>query len=144
MSQFASVIIRTRNRGHLLSRALRSLTCQTMSFDNFEVIVVDDGSRDNTAEQCDRLRSELPNMKYVPTGEHVGIGRAGNIGLKIARGDFILFTDDDCIVREDWVERMIRALNKEPIIAGSISSPTLYSIELFHNIDEFHPFLPGR
>lgn len=106
--------------------------------------MVDDGSTDDTAEACNTVRSELPNMKYVPMGEHVGFSRAGNMGLRTARGDLLLFTDDDCIVQEDWVERMTAALDQEPIIAGTIASPTKNRMKLCHNIDEFHPFLPGR
>ncbi|UCE19895.1 MAG: glycosyltransferase family 2 protein [Gemmatimonadota bacterium] len=144
MTGFISIIICTRDRAHILSRALRSLARQTVHFEKYEVIVVDDGSRDDTSEECERLRSELPNMKYVPAGEHVGTGRAGNIGLKSARGEFLAFTDDDCIVKEDWVERMTAALHQEPIIAGTIASPTENRMKLCHNIDEFHLFSPGR
>ena len=140
----ASVIIRTRNRAHLLSRALRSLALQTTGFETFEIIVVDDGSMDDTSDVCEKLKPDLPNMRYIPMKEHFGIGRAGNVGLKTAGGDLLLFTDDDCIVREDWVERMVGALAQEPIVVGLISSPTKNRSILCHNIDEFHPFLPGR
>ena len=144
MAGFASVIIRTRNRARFLRRVLRSLACQTADPEHFEIVVVNDGSEDNTDEECQRLQSALPNMRHLSMKRHVGFGRAGNMGFKETRGDVILFTDDDCIVKEDWVERMAAALDQNPIIAGAIASPTDKYIKLCHNIDEFHPFLLGR
>ena len=144
MSKFASVLISTRNRAHLLERALLSLARQTMKPEQFEIIVVDDGSTDNTAEVCERMHRELPNLRYIPVGAHVEIGLAGNIGIQSARGSLLLFTDDDCIAREDWVERMTVVLEQEPIIAGAIASPTSNHIKLCHNIAQFYPFMPDQ
>jgi GT2 family glycosyltransferase len=128
----------------LLKRVLQSLTLQTLKPEQFEVIVVDDGSNDNTIEVCEGLSQELPNMKYISVGENKGTGNAANLGVQAAKGDFLIFTDDDCIAKEDWAERLQDALIKYPLVAGSVISPTSNFIKLCHNIAEFHPFLPGR
>ncbi len=117
---FVSVIIRTYNRAHLLKRALHSLARQTLSTEQFEVIVVDDGSKDSTKGVCEAMRRKLPNLRYVSSGTNNGLGSATNLGIKSARGDNILFIDDDCIAKEDWVERLSASLNREQIVAGSV------------------------
>ena len=141
---FVSVIICTYNRARLLERALRALTMQTAAFGRYEVIVVDDGSRDDTAETCERMRKELPNMKYVSASQNIGLSGASNLGLRSARGDHILFTDDDCIAHNDWIENMSAALERESVVAGAVTSPISNYIKLCHNIAQFHPFMPGR
>ncbi len=141
---FVSVIIRTYNRANLLKRALHSLARQTLSTEQFEVVVVDDGSKDFTRGLCDTMRRKLPNLRYVSSGTNIGLGSANNLGIKSARGDNILFIDDDCIAKEDWVERLSASLNREQIVAGTVASPVSNYIKLSHNIAEFHPFMPGR
>lgn len=144
MSSFVSVILCTLNRERLLRRALDCLGRQTMSLEGFEIIVVDDGSTDDTTEICTGVRARLPNLKVVSAAEHVGFSRAGNMGISEAKGDLVLFTDDDCLVQEDWIERMAAALDRAPIVAGTIASPTQNGMKLCQNIDEFHAFLPGK
>ena len=139
-----SVIICTYNRAPLLKRALKSLTCQTLRPDQFEVIVVNDGSSDHTAEVCKSISEEMPNLIYRSTDKNTGLGNAANFGVQSAKGDYLLFTDDDCIASKDWVERMGEALKKYALVAGSVSSPNSSFVEYCHNIAEFHPFMGGR
>jgi glycosyltransferase involved in cell wall biosynthesis len=141
---FVSIIICTYNRAALLKRTLKSLSCQTLKPEDFEVIVVDDGSRDSTAEVCETLSHGMPNLKYISTGRNRGTGCAANVGVQSSKGDYLIFTDDDCIARNDWAESMRAALAKYPLIAGTVASPTSSFIKLCHNISEFHPFMPGR
>ena len=143
MNTFTSIIICTYNRAPLLQRTLLSLSRQTLEAEQFEIIVVDDGSTDNTAEICKRENHGMQNLKYISTGGNIGIGAAGNLGVRSAAGDYLIFTDDDCIPREDWVERMRQALSKYPLIAGCVATPTKNFIKLCHNIAQFHPFMEG-
>jgi GT2 family glycosyltransferase len=148
-----SVVICTYNRAQLLKRTLHSLTLQTVGPEQFEIIVVDDGSADETPEVCRQLRQDLPRMKYVSNGVNSGISCSRNRGIiscsrnrgiKSAEGEFILFTDDDCIANNDWVERMSAALEREPVVAGAVASSESNYVKLCHNIAEFHPFIPGH
>ena len=140
----ATIVICTYNRAHLLQRTLCSLAHQTLKPDQFEVIVVDDGSQDDTTSVCDKLRGELSNLKYIATGSNLGLANARNVAIKAASGEYILFTDDDCIPATDWVERLSAALDREPIVAGAVASPVDNYLKLCHNISTFHPFMPGR
>jgi GT2 family glycosyltransferase len=123
---------------------LHSLILQSVGPEQFEIIVVDDGSIDETPEICRQLREDLPRLKYVSNGVNLGISCSRNRGIKSAEGEFILFTDDDCIANNDWVERMSAALEREPVVAGAVASPASNYIGLCHNVAEFHPFMPGR
>ena len=98
-----SVIIPTRNRAELLKSALGSLDSQTLSKDEFEVIVVDNGSTDHTAELVSGLTNEWKNLRCVHEaipGLHAGRHR----GLKEANGDVLVFIDDDIRASPSWLE----------------------------------------
>ncbi len=144
MKTLLSIIICTYNRAPLLQRALESLARQTLKPEQFEVVVVDDGSSDNTAEVCEVVSHRMRNVKYISSGRNIGTGSAANIGVQSSKGEYLIFTDDDCIAQEDWAECMSNALNKYPLVAGTVASPVSDFVKLCHNIAEFHPFLPGR
>jgi len=140
----ASVIICTYNRAELLQRALNALVRQTVPQQDFEVIVVIDGSTDDTAAVCNSMLADLPNMRVLAAPGNIGNASAANLGLKEAKADHILFTDDDCIPREDWVERLCAGLDQEPVVAGAIATLASDYFQLCHNMAQFYPFMPGR
>jgi GT2 family glycosyltransferase len=140
----ACVIICSYNRAKLLERALRSLVRQTLPQDRFELIVVDDGSSDETAAVCESLRRDgLPRLKYVRTG-HGGVASARNAGVRSTAAEQILFTDDDCVAAPDWVEQMIAAVGRHPVIGGAVATSRDNFCRLCHNIAQFYGFMPSR
>lgn len=86
-----SVVIATFNMGQYLPDAIESVLSQT--WENLELIVVDDGSNDNTADRMTRFNAD-PRVRYIQT-ENRGQPRAKNRGIKEAYGDFIAFCDAD-------------------------------------------------
>jgi GT2 family glycosyltransferase len=141
---FTSVIVCTYNRSHLLKRTLQSLARQTVALNRYEVIVIDDASQDNTREVCHAAVSTLRNLRYIALQKNVGAAGARNKGIEAAKGTYLLFTDDDCIPAEDWIEKMISSLERVNIVAGAISSPRRNYFKLGHNIAQFHPFMTDR
>jgi glycosyltransferase involved in cell wall biosynthesis len=86
-----TVIIPTRNRAALLARAIRSVQQQTYS--NFEIIVIDDASGDDTRETVERLGDS--RIRYIRHETNRGGSAARNTGISAATGEFIAFLDDD-------------------------------------------------
>lgn len=91
MAPLVSVIIPTYNRAHLLGRAIRSVLAQTRQ--DFELIVVDDASTDNTREVVGGFAD--PRVRYVRHDVNRGGTVAMNTGLQEARGEYVTFLDDD-------------------------------------------------
>ena len=140
---FTSIIICTYNRAPSLRRTLEVLKDQTLGPEDFEIIVVDDGSRDATPGICEEARGRLPNLRYVKNETNKGLAASRNKGLDIATGDHILFTDDDCLPSAAWAERLSGALKHRPIVSGAVASTATNFLRLCHNIAQFHAVMPG-
>ena len=91
MSTTVSIIIPTYNRGHVLGRAIESVLCQ--SFRDFELIVIDDGSTDQT----ERILKNYPRKLIIHKQENRGVSAARNAGIKLASAPYLAFLDSD-----DW------------------------------------------
>jgi len=131
-----SVIIPTYNRFSQLKRCLASLATQDYPADRFEIIVIDDGSRDRAGQTKDVCR-KAKHVKYI-TARNKGRSAARNLGIKNAAGDIIAFIDDDCVVARDWISQIASLYKTYPdiqIIQGRINSvPTLNPIRKIQEI----------
>ena len=96
----ASVVICTRDRPDHLERCLASLSAQTLKPD--QVIVVDNGSRDERT----RAVAMAAAATYLRE-DRLGLDVARNVGARHARGDVVAYTDDDVILHERWLERLV-------------------------------------
>ena len=103
-----SVVVPTFNRAKLINRALQSVVSQT--YRPLDLIVVDDGSTDDT---CERVRTEHPHATLLSQSNQ-GVSAARNRGLSVAQGDWIAFLDSDDTWCESKIERQLQALAKEP------------------------------
>ncbi len=113
-----SVIIPTRNRAKSLETCLRALAGQTLHPQEYEVIVVNDGSTDETSAVVARMQSScLPQVVEVYQ-EHGGCAAARNTGILKAKGDILFFTDDDCIPPPEWMETLLRGFTTHPEAVG--------------------------
>jgi len=109
---FISVIIPAFNAAKIIHNTLSALKKQSYPKDLFEIIVVDDGSRDNTAEVAQKMSA------IVLTQSNQGAGVARNLGAKRAKGEIILFTDSDCEPQEDWIESMVDPFQNHEIVGA--------------------------
>jgi glycosyltransferase involved in cell wall biosynthesis len=105
-----SVILCTYNRAQLLTRAIHSVLTQKYPF--FELIVIDDGSTDNTKEVVGQFNDR--RISYVAHGRNKGLSAARNIGLGRATGKFIAFIDSDDEWEEDKLEQQMAFLADKP------------------------------
>jgi glycosyltransferase involved in cell wall biosynthesis len=108
-----SVIICTRNRASQLAAVLRS--AQEMIVPDgldWELLIVDNGSSDNTSEIVDGFRNSLPAR--CVREETPGLSNARNRGVKEARGEYICWTDDDVVIHKGWLLAFVEAFAKYP------------------------------
>ena len=103
-----SVVIPSYNRVLLLKEAIDSVLAQ--DFEDFELIVVDDGSQDASPDIVKRLMAAQPDRVRLKHLKHSGPYPARNLGLKHARGDYIAFLDADDWWREDCLEKLLVTL----------------------------------
>lgn len=111
-----SVIIITKNRCNDLNRCLASLSSQTMK--NFEVIVVDGGSTDNTLNTVNNYSVSF----YIDKTKDLAYVR--NLGAKKATGEILAFLDDDAQADNLWLERAVSTLCEKPFLAA-VGGPTI-------------------
>lgn len=112
---FISIIIPTYNRSDLLKKTLSSLENQTLATDSYEVIVVDDGSQDGTAEFLGAYIKDKNWIKYIEQ-KHGGPAKARNAGIKKAAGEIIVFTDSDCVCDRKWLKEIIAPYSGNDIV----------------------------
>lgn len=110
-----SVIIPTRNRADLLQLALQSLQSQTLSTDSFEVLVIDNGSTDNTKQVVALFQQQLGNVRYFfdqTPGLHVG----RHLGMKMAKSDILVYADDDIEAFPTWLEAITETFQDSGVV----------------------------
>ncbi|WP_427051724.1 glycosyltransferase family 2 protein [Paenibacillus sp. TC-CSREp1] len=105
----ASVIMPTYNKAEYLKLTLASFASQSVQ--DFEIIIIDDGSTDDTKQVIDNYKNML-NIQYV-FQQNKGRSRARNTGLQLAEGDIIIFNDDDRIVPPDYIATHIDKLMEQ-------------------------------
>jgi cellulose synthase/poly-beta-1,6-N-acetylglucosamine synthase-like glycosyltransferase len=106
-----SVIVPVRNAARTIGACLDGLEAQSVSRDRYEVIVVDDGSTDDT-------RDKVKGYSVILlTQAHQGPAAARNRGVGAARGEIVLFTDADCVPDREWIEEMVRPFT-DPEVVG--------------------------
>ncbi len=121
-----SVIIPAYNRAGFLPEAVGSVLSQT--FGDFEVIVVDDGSTDNTPEVIKRFPPEVRCFRQ----ENGGSGSARNLGIEHARGEYLVFLDSDDVLFEDALEKGVACLDCHPEVA--LCYGQVYSMDINGNV----------
>ncbi len=122
---FISVVVPVYNAGKYLENSLESILFQT--FSDFELILVDDGSTDNSGMICDEYEKKDTRV-HVSHGENRGVSSARNIGLELAKGTSVVFIDADDLIDIDYIEKLT-----------SVSSDLVLS-----NFDDYWPSTGNR
>jgi glycosyltransferase involved in cell wall biosynthesis len=117
----ASVVIPARNASATLPLTLAGLAAQ-QGPPSFEVIVVDDGSSDDTVERARSFDGELP-LRVLASSGGDGPGAARNLGAGEARGDVLVFIDADCEPEPEWLARIVAAARDAELVQGKVLPP---------------------
>ena len=111
-----SVVVCTYNGGRTLEQCLRSLG--QLDYPDYEVIVVDDGSTDDTPQ----IVARFPRFRAVNQPNR-GLSVARNVGLALATGDIVAYTDSDCFADRDWLTLLVAQLERSG--AAAVGGPNL-------------------
>lgn len=148
-----SIIVPAYNPGKKIERCVNSLLNQ--SFTDYEIIVVNDGSTDGTAEILEQLHKSLPEGKKsllrIITQPNMGVSSARNNGINIAQGDYIMFVDADDTIEPDCIPQIFNYLDKSSFtpdfvifgmkcitIGGETTNIATFDYEEIHNVKKFY------
>jgi glycosyltransferase involved in cell wall biosynthesis len=124
-----SVVMAVRHASATIDEQLAALARQTMA-EPWEVVVVDNGSSDDTAVRVLAWQSRVPSLRLVPGPSEPSRSKPLNVGVAAARSERLAFCDADDIVSEGWVEAMCRALAEHAHVTGPIDLARLNPPEL--------------
>ena len=121
-----SIIIPTYNREKILYKCLQALNKQTYPANKFEIIIINDNSTDNTETMIKDIKIK-PDLIYRKQ-EHSGPAGTRNTGIKLAKGEFIVFIDDDIIVNPAFLDAHLQEQkHKQKVI---VHGPVIYTNNL--------------
>jgi len=119
-----SVVIPTRNRAALLAESIDCIECQTIPQDEYEVVVIDNDSSDDTRSVLEQKAGRYPNLR-LGYQEKRGAAATRNAGLRLAKGEFILFIDDDVQAQPTLIETHLEWQRRHPntSVIGAVTMP---------------------
>jgi GT2 family glycosyltransferase len=118
----ASIVIVTHDN-LLFSRMTLESVIACTEYPGYEVIVVDNGSRDGTAEWLYELAAANPRVRLVMNPDNGGFARACNQGLALARGEVLVLLNDDTLVPPGWLPRLMRSLDDPDVgLVGAVTN----------------------
>jgi glycosyltransferase involved in cell wall biosynthesis len=122
MTLRVSIIIPTRNRAAILARCLATLPAGARGLEFPEVIVVDDCSNDDTSKAVDEFSNTTGwQVRYLRQDHPLGANAARNAALQVAQGELIVFIDDDVLVTEGWLRKLLAGLSEQsPVVSGPV------------------------
>lgn len=126
-----SIVIPVYNASKYLKECLDSVIKQT--YEDIEIILVDDGSVDNSGKICDEY-GDLDKRVVVLHGKNSGVSTARNNGIKSSTGDYVTFIDSDDIIHKDYIKKLVNNLNGDSLSVCQIEN--FYNEVNFSNNDD--------
>ena len=117
-----SVIILNYNNPDDTLECVRSLIKN--NFDDYEVILIDNGSADNSKEILKKLESEYSNLTFIINEKNLGFAGGNNVGIGMSRCDYILLLNNDTVVKEDFLDSLLKQASEHP--DAGIFCPKIY------------------
>lgn len=122
MKSLVSIIIPTRNRCDLLKSCLRSIRRST--YHDYETIIINNKSSDETATM---IQAEYPEVKVIETERNMFAAKGRNLGIRKAKGEYLLFIDDDNEIDSKMIDELVSLFNSDTRIG--LAGPKMYYCE---------------
>lgn len=124
MNYKVSLILPVYNVEKYLRQCIDSIISQ--SYENKEIILVDDGSKDNSPKICDEYSEKFDYIKVIHK-ENGGLSSARNEGIKYATGDYIIFVDSDDFIENNSLVRIMENINKNPVDVAFLEAQKVFT-----------------
>ncbi len=140
----ASIIVLTYNGIEDTQLCLESVVSHTHVA--HEIIVVDNASSDGTPDYLRSFAAEHPNVRLVLNDENLGFSGGNNLGMAISRGRYVVLLNNDTVVTDGWVSRMIDAVERAPGVglvgprSNCVSGPQLVHPVPYRDLDAMHAY----
>ncbi len=108
-----SIIITSYNTREVLTACLESVVKYTKGI-TYEIIIVDNGSKDGSIERIKELEKKYSQLKLIDVKENIGFGKANNLGAKNAQGEYLLLLNSDTLVFDNAIKESVDAIKKIP------------------------------
>lgn len=118
MDVLVTILTPAYNRERYIEECIRSV--QAQSLQNFEMLIIDDGSTDNTLNLCQKMAAEDHRIRLI-SGNHAGVSAARNTGLDVAKGKYIFFLDSDDVIHPLLLETLVQAMEQHNVPMGGTS-----------------------
>src|SRR4030042_6572441 len=123
-----SIITLNYNTKELTSNCIKTVAKiykKELNENVLEIIVVDNNSKDDSFSIISNLKSQIPNLTVIESKENLGFGNGNNLGVRKAKGDFLLFLNSDTKIEDDGFNKMVEFMEKNPdvgILGGRLKN----------------------
>lgn len=119
---FVSIVICTQDKAEALNKYFFK-TAKNLNYSNYEVVVIDDDSKDNTKEIVFKNKSKFKHLRYIKNKKRKGLCYVRQMGPDKSLGEIIAYTDDDCTVDKNWLSEIANSFIKDDrlmVVGGKI------------------------
>lgn len=135
-----SIIILNWNQPELTVNCVDSILKQ--DFRDFEIILIDNSSEDNSFEIFEREFLENKKIKLVRNRENLGYAEGNNVGAKVAKGEFVVIQNNDTLLEKNWLAEMVKAIESDEKIA--LVTANILNMPLVEKISEYRKLFSKR
>lgn len=140
-----SIVVVSYNNADLTRQCIESIVARTM-YPNYEVIIVDNASQDDTRDMLRSMQRQFPGLKLklIINDQNRGFAAANNQGIAQAEGKYVVLLNNDTVVTNDWLESMLRHLQNSDIglvgpVTNSVGNEAKIAVD-YVNIEQMHEF----
>lgn len=140
IAPLCSIVILNYFGERVIKNVVSSLLQLNYPKNRFEIIIVDNASTDKSLEILAALEKQISNLRVIKNKKNEGFSKGNNIGIREARGEYVVILNNDCVVTKDWLKEIVKTAEKDKKIFAVGSKTLLYPGYLNLNF-EINPYL---